>query len=62
MSIWTKEKPEAPTKGESSRWYWFWGDNEKEPVVTQLWPNRCWFREGLWGPEVEKPREERNKE
>ena len=52
---WTREHPEAPTKLEESKWYWFWPDNEDNVLISEIWPNRGLWKEGWWGEEIKKP-------
>lgn len=51
---WTRTPPSPPESGHSD-WYWLKRDEGKEMVVTEVWPNRCYWPDGWWGPQVKKP-------
>jgi hypothetical protein len=61
--MWTRDFPEAPAKGFDSLWQWFWPDNDKQPIVMEIWPNRginknlkgWWWNIPLLKPETKLP-------
>lgn len=55
MREWIREQPASPETAPSD-WYWYWDENDKEPGVYELWPNRDIKRyKGWWGPRVIPP-------
>lgn len=56
-SIWSREHPKPPNKGQNSKFYWLHKDGENQPIISEVWPDRSWWSSGWWGPQVILPKE-----
>ena len=49
---WSKEHPLPPPK-DPSDWYFFIFEGEKDISIIEVWKDRSYWPDGLWGPRVD---------
>lgn len=52
MTKWTEEHPDPP-QTKPSDWYWFIFEGETELAIIEVYHERKYWPNGLWGPMVQ---------